>query len=100
MSKEMRLTNWQVPRDPRMVGRDALFQAAAKNPLDIRKYESVGGVEHHETTESVAAKMIAKQEAARGVKIDREEPTPTSNLSMGGVVDDRKDKVYFKLGVR
>lgn len=95
MSKDIKLTNWQVPRNPELARFDALHAAP---PIDMKNYENVGSIEHHEDVDSVAAKMIAKQEAARGVKIDKEASPPTNSLSMNGIVDDRKDKVYFKLG--
>lgn len=96
--KEIVLTNWQVPRDPKLAGLDALRAAAEQNPIDMKNYENVGEVEHHDSVESVAAKMIAKQEAARGVRIDAEEAPAVNNLSMNGVVDDRKDKAFWRPG--
>lgn len=96
MGKELVLTNWQVPRDPAMARFDVLKQVA---PIDMRRYENVGSVEHHDSVQSVAEKMIAKQEAARGVKIDKE-PQKGPTVNLGGIVDNRKDKVYFKLGTK
>ena len=92
MSKEFKLTNLQVPRNPELARFDAFIAAP---PIDMKNYENVGGVEHHDSIQSVAAKMIAKQEAARGVKIDKEQSEePTVNL--GGVVDDRKDRKFWR----
>lgn len=91
MSKDVKLTNIQAPRDPKMQAYDALKNAPA---IDLKKYEKMGSVEEHNSTESVIAKMIAKQEAARGVKIDEKESA--SKLNLGGIVDDRKDKVILK----
>ena len=90
MSKDIKLTNWQVPRDPRQARFDAYKNAPE---IDIKNYENVGSVEHHDSVESVAAKMIAKQEAARGVRIDQEAPTETINLK--GIKDDRPDKKFW-----
>ncbi len=97
MGKEIVLTNWQVPKDPKLARFEALRAAPA---IDMKNYENVGSVEHHESVASVAEKMIAKQEAATGRKIDRPEAPPMSALNMGGIVDDRKDKVFFKLGAK
>lgn len=91
MSKEVKLTNLQVPKNPALERFDALKNA---KPIDMKDYENMGEVEHHESIDSVAAKMIAKQEAARGVKIDAEESK--SKINLGGIVDDRKDKKYWK----
>lgn len=97
MSKDIKLTNWQVPRDPKMAGLDALKIAAEKNPIDLSKYENVGSVEHHDSVESVAAKMIAKQEAARGVKIDATE-TPGTKVNLNGINDDRAERKFWTPG--
>lgn len=97
MSKDIKLTNWQVPRDPRMKGLDAMRQAAEQNPLDIKNYENVGSVEHHDSVESVAEKMIAKQEAARGQKIDKE-ASAQATVNLNGINDDRAGKKYWKPG--
>jgi len=83
--KEIKLTNWQVPQRPSMAD---LFKSA--KPLDIKKYDNIGQVEEHKDVESVIEKMIAKQEKARGVKID--EKAQKQQLSMGGINDNRKDK--------
>lgn len=93
MSKEIKLTNWQVPRDPNSVRFDAYKNAPE---IDMKHYENLGEVEHHDSVDSVAAKMIAKQEAALGVKIDQEAPTETVNLK--GVKDDRPDKKFWRPG--
>lgn len=91
MSKDIKLTNIQVPRDPNMAAYDVLKNAA---PIDLEKYKVMGSVEEHDSVDSVIEKMIAKQEAARGVKIADKEPE--SKINLGGVVDDRKDKVILK----
>lgn len=95
--KDIVLTNWQVPRDPKMAGIDALKIVAEANPIDMSKYENIGSVEHHDSVESVAAKMIAEQEAARGVKIDAVE-TPGAKLNMKGINDDRPERKFWKPG--
>ena len=91
MSKDAKLTNIHVPPDPKLAFFDALRSAP---PIDMKNYENVGEVEHHESVESVAAKMIAKQEAARGVKINQEQSKETVNL--GGIKDDRRDRVFWR----
>lgn len=88
-----KLTNIQVPRDPKEFKYDALKKAP---PINLDNYKNLGKVEEHKDTESVINKTIAKQESARGVKIDQKKGSPTSNLSMGGINDDRP-KVYFKI---
>lgn len=97
MSKDIKLTNWQCPRDPKLAGIDAMKIAAEANPIDLSKYENVGSVEHHDSVESVAAKMIAKQEAARGVKIDAVE-TEGTKVNLNGIKDDRPEKKYWRPG--
>lgn len=87
--KELKLTNWQVTRPPSL----ADFFKNAK-PIDLEKYKNIGKVEKHEGTESVIEKMIAKQEAARGTKIDQEETKREFNLK--GINDDRKDRKFIK----
>lgn len=97
MSKQIVLTNWQVPRDPKLAGIDALKIAAESNPIDMKNYENVGSLEHHDSVESVAAKMIAKQEAARGVKIDAVE-TEGTKVNLNGIKDDRPEKKFWRPG--
>lgn len=92
MSKDIKLTNWQVPRDPAMAGYDKLKEVATSNPLDIKNYKNVGSVEHHETVDSVVDKMIAKQEASRGTKIDK--VAVEEKLNMGGINDTREKKFW------
>ncbi len=93
MSKEIKLTNIQVPRDPKSLRFDAYKNA---KPIDMKDYENMGSVEHHDSVESVAEKMIAKQEEARGQKIDQKEPEKAT-VNLDGIVDDRK-KEYWKPG--
>lgn len=94
MSKDIKLTNWQVPRDPQMAGLDALTNAANANPIDMDKYENVGSVEHHETVDSVVEKMIYKQEISRGQKIDK--VAVESKVNLGGVKDTRSNRTFWK----
>lgn len=94
MSKDIILTNWQVPRDPSMKPLDDLRQALESNPLNIDNYQNVGSVEHHENTETVVEKMICKQEVARGQKIDKEVQADQP-INMNGIVDNR-NKSYWK----
>lgn len=94
--KDIVLTNWQVPRDPKMAGIDALKIAAEANPIDLSKYENVGSVEHHDSVESVAAKMMAEHEAKTGRKIP--DHAPEAKLNMKGINDDRPDRKFWKPG--
>lgn len=95
--KEIVLTNWQCPRDPKLAGLDAMRTAAESNPIDMKNYENVGSVEHHESVESVAEKMIQKREAATGRKIDAVE-TPGTKVNLNGIKDDRPEKKFWKPG--
>lgn len=95
---DIKLTNWQVPRDPKMAGIDSLKIAAEANPIDMKKYEVVGSVEHHDSVASVAEKMIQKREAVTGRPVNATEET--SRINLNGIKDDRKDRVFFKLGTR
>lgn len=85
--KDKKLTNFQVPRDPRMKKYDDMKNAPA---IDMNKYQNMGGVEHHDSIQSVADKMIAKREAKTGIKVDQVESE--FKLNLGGINDDRKDK--------
>lgn len=89
--REIKLTNWQVPRSAEGQKIDAQKQAP---PLDLDgpKYKDIGKI-HEGTTEDAIERTIAKQEAARGVAINQPEQ-PKINLS-ASVVDDRKDKEYW-----
>lgn len=98
MADDIKLTNWQVPRDPKMAGLDGLKIAAEANPIDMKKYENVGSVEHHESVASVAEKMIQKREAATGRPVNA--PEQESKINLNGIKDDRKDRVFFKLGTK
>lgn len=89
--KDVKLTNWQVPKNPASAVFDQMKNAP---PINYDNYKDVGKVEHHDSVESVASKMIAKQEAAIGIKIDQKE-TPKA-LNLNGIVDDRADRKFFR----
>ncbi|MDX1471351.1 MAG: hypothetical protein R3213_07625, partial [Flavobacteriaceae bacterium] len=73
-------------------------KAAAGNPINMDNYQNMGGVTHHETTEAVIEEMISKQEQARGMKIDQEDPKQENKpAGFGGIKDDRKDRKFFKI---
>jgi hypothetical protein len=65
-------------------------------PLNLKDYESLGSVEHHNSIDSVIKKMIAKQEQVTGRLINQEEPKKEYNLK--GINDDRKDRNFFNVG--
>lgn len=89
--KEIRLTNWQVPRDPKSQHYDA-FKQAPEIDLNSQQYKDIGKI-HHGDLQHAIERTIMKQEAARGVKIDQEaQPKP---MSVNGVVDDRPNKEYW-----
>lgn len=88
--KEIKLTNWQVPRSPEGQAIDANKQAP---PLDLNgpKYQDVGKI-HHGDLDAAIERTIAKQEAARGMPINQPEVKQTLT---SGIVDDRPDKEFW-----
>lgn len=89
--KEIRLTNWQVPRSAEGQKIDAFKQAP---PLDLNgpKYQDVGKI-HHGDLQAAIDRTIAKQEAARGVAIDQA-PAPEQDYNLKGINDERPKEYW------
>lgn len=84
--------------NPEVTYRREFAKQVSKNPIDMKNYDNVGGVEHHKTTDSVIDKMITKNEAARGKQLSKEVPKKGS-INFSGINDDRKVKGQkFKMG--
>ncbi len=83
--------------NPEVVQRREFAKQVAKNPINMDNYQKVGEVEHHSSIDSVAEKLMQKQEAVTGRKINQKEEK--NKLNTGGVNDDRSDRKFFKIGV-
>ena len=86
--KEVKLTNWKVPRSPEGQFRDALTQAPS---FDQKNYENIAPV-HHGDLQAAIDRTIAKQEAARGMPIDQVAEKEPVNLK--GVNDERPKEFW------
>ena len=95
MSKEFKLTNWQVPRSPEAAAFDSLKNA---KPIDRSAYENMGKVEHHSSIQSVTEKMMRDYETKTGRIIPvKEIPIDEVNvINLSGINDTRTDIKYIK----
>lgn len=88
--KEIKLTNWQVPKSPEAQKYEILKQAPAFDP---KNYANVAGIDYCPTVQAVAEKLMQKREAVTGVSINAPpEPNP---LNLKGTNDDRPDKTFW-----
>lgn len=88
--KEIKITNWQVPRSPEMQKFDAYKKAPAID-LNSDKYRDTGKI-HHGDLQHAIDRTIAKQEAAIGMPIDQESQPETVNLK--GINDERPKEFW------
>lgn len=88
--KEIRLTNWQVPRSPEAQKYDAYKQAP---PLDLNsdKYRDIGKI-HHGDLQSAIDRTIDKKATERGQAIDQVAAPETVNLN--GINDERPKEFW------
>ena len=89
-TKEVKLTNFQVPRSPEGQMRDAMAQAPAFNPDD---YKNLGKVHNTQTVEEVAERMMQRREAVTGIPINKP-PEEGPQVNTKGVVDDRAKEFW------
>lgn len=88
--KEIKITNWQVPRAPEAQKYDDMKRAPAFNPDN---HKDLGKIHHTDSVEAVVERTVAKQEAARGQAIDQAAPKQTVNLN--GINDERQDREFW-----
>lgn len=85
--KDEKLTNFQVPRDPKMAPYDTLQEAPAFDP---KNYPDVKVKDV--TVEQIAERMMKQREAATGISITK--PAEEQQVNTKGVVDDRKKEFW------
>lgn len=77
---EFKLTNWQVPKNPRQLKYDRLKKAP---PIDMKKYENIV----HEMTREESVK--------KAEKVVPKFPNPKANLNTKGVNDNRSERKFW-----
>lgn len=88
--KEIKLTNFQVPRSPEGQVIDAYKNAPAFNPDN---YKDVGKVHNTQSVQEVAERMMQKREAVTGVAINKT-PEEGQKVNLNGIVDERPKEYW------
>ena len=91
-TKEIKLTNWQVPRSAKGQEIDALKQAPS---FDQKNYENVAGIDHCADTQAVVEKLMQKREAATGISINAP-PESAPKVNLNGINDERTTKEFWQ----
>jgi hypothetical protein len=90
--KEIKLTNFQVPRSPEGQKFDT-YKQAPEIDLTSDKYRDVGKVHNTQSVQDVAERMMQKREAATGISINKT-PEEAPQVNLKGVVDERPKEFW------
>lgn len=84
--KDIKLTNWQVPRDPKEIKYDRLKRAPKINMDD---YENIVKEQTREESIKIAEAIVPAMPSGPGMQVPEDGP------NLGGIKDGRK-KIYWK----